>query len=165
MSVIMKKTYKYAIYCLAVLLLIYVVGTILWSNIRTSQSHLMNCIASARTVNNGIDVRLSIRVRLSQTNHGVMAFDGTLQDSEGKIYHIARQIKFSYRKSAGSAIVVRDVKINKTVADNVPEVLFSTMVWDETREEIKLYIKQLNNGYVFFNYFSPMMICVNKQGL
>jgi hypothetical protein len=162
-TVIMKNNIRRFSYLLLALALAVSGAVVLWNNvIPKDKGEFLDCTTSAQTSNSGVDVRMSMRMHFKFDNHGVIVLDGVLRNEARESFNFSRNVQFDYKRTNDSAIILSNIKMNKSVSDNAPDLLFDTLVWDPNRKEVKLYVKKMQNGYIFSNYISPMFICVQS---
>lgn len=95
---------------------------------------------------------------------GEMAISATVRDSAGSIkYHLLRNVSFEYRHDDNGYFALHLVDINKKASDDMPNELFNQSIFDFSVKNRRLRITMTGDGYLLWNGFSPVMMCVRSQ--
>jgi hypothetical protein len=96
--------------------------------------------------------------------HGEMAISATVRDNAGTIkYHLLRNVSFEYRYEDNGYLALQLVDINKKASDDMPNELFNQSIFDFSVKNRRLRITMTGDGYLLWNGFSPVMMCVRSQ--
>ncbi|HGM5492543.1 TPA: hypothetical protein ACKP1B_004242 [Serratia fonticola] len=96
--------------------------------------------------------------------HGEMDISATVKDSAGTIkYHLLRNVDFEYRYEDNGYLALRLVDIDKKASDNMPNELFNQSIFDFSVKNRRLRITEVGDGYLLWNAFSPVMMCIRSQ--
>ncbi|MFV9068877.1 hypothetical protein ABQ366_25535 [Serratia fonticola] len=96
--------------------------------------------------------------------HGEMGISATVRDNAGTIkYHLLRNVSFEYRYEDNGYLALQLVDINKKASDDMPNELFNQSIFDFSVKNRRLRITMTGDGYLLWNGFSPVMMCVRSQ--
>lgn len=97
-------------------------------------------------------------------HQGEMGISATVRDSAGNIkYHLLRNVSFEYRYEDNGYLAIQLVDISKKASDNMPNELFNQSIFDFSVKSRQLRITTTGDGYLLWNDFSPVMMCIRSQ--
>ncbi|WP_025123475.1 MULTISPECIES: hypothetical protein [unclassified Serratia (in: enterobacteria)] len=95
---------------------------------------------------------------------GEMGISATVRDSAGTIkYHLLRNVSFKYRYEDNGYLAIQLVDVIKKASDDMPNELFNQSIFDFSVKNRRLRIITVGDGYLLWNGFSPVMMCINSQ--
>ncbi|NBJ32929.1 hypothetical protein GE191_04440 [Serratia fonticola] len=97
-------------------------------------------------------------------SHGRMNISATVSDSMGVVkYNLLRNVNFEYRYEGDGFITLQVLNISNNASDNMPNELFNQSIFDFSVKTRQLRITEVGDGYLLWNAFSPVMMCVRSQ--
>lgn len=103
-----------------------------------------------------------------KNNEGEVNISGTFfthmknNESQAIKFNILRSYTFDYDAEDDGYITTSNFRLNKNVRDTLPDEVFNDSVFDLTKQDKKLRIQQIKNGYLIGNLFSPFVLCVSR---
>ncbi|MBL5826844.1 hypothetical protein ACMV5I_03860 [Serratia sp. T13T92] len=103
-------------------------------------------------------------LHIDGVNHGRMHISATVRDSAGAVkYNLLRNVNFEYRYEGNGHLALQLVDVNKNASDNMPNELFNQSIFDFSVKARQLRITEVGDGYLLWNDFSPVMMCIQSQ--
>jgi hypothetical protein len=97
-------------------------------------------------------------------SHGRMHISATVRDSAGAVkYNLLRNVNFEYRYVGDGYLSLQMVDVNKNASDNMPNKLFNQSIIDFSVKTRQLRITEVGDGYLLWNDFSPVMMCIHSE--
>lgn len=94
-------------------------------------------------------------------NSGRISLSATVNDGKSKVkYNVLRNIYFHYKNEGNGYISFLNMNVIKKAGDNTPDLLLNESVYDFSLKKRVIKITKLNDGYILWNEFSPVMICM-----
>ncbi|ALX93537.1 hypothetical protein AV650_08155 [Serratia fonticola] len=93
-----------------------------------------------------------------------MHISATVRDSAGVLkYNLLRNVNFDYRYEGNGHLALQLVDVNKNASDTMPNELFNQSIFDFSVKARQLRITEVGDGYLLWNDFSPVMMCIHNQ--
>jgi len=103
-------------------------------------------------------------LHIDGVNHGRMHISATVRDSVGTVkYTLLRNVNFEYRYEGDGYLALQLVDISKNASDTMPNKLFNRSIFDFSVKARQLRITEVGDGYLLWNDFSPVMMCIHSQ--
>ncbi|MFV8984681.1 hypothetical protein [Serratia fonticola] len=103
-------------------------------------------------------------LHIDGVNHGRMHISATVRDSAGAVkYNLLRNVNFEYRYVGDGYLSLQMVAVNKNASDNMPNKLFNQSIIDFSVKTRQLRITEVGDGYLLWNDFSPVMMCIRSE--
>lgn len=123
----------------------------------------VNC-ASFFLVQSDLQTKGVVSLKIDGERHGSMHISATVRDSADAIkYNLLRDINFEYRYEGDGYIALQLVDISKNASDNMPNELFNQSIFDFSVKTRRLKITEVSDGYLLWNNFSPVMMCIRQD--
>lgn len=98
---------------------------------------------------------------LDGSGHGHMDISANVTDASDQLkYKLLRNITFDYHNEGNGYLSLKEVHVIKLASDTMPNKLFNESLFDFSLSNRRLRITEVNNGYLLWNTFSPVMMCV-----
>ncbi|ATM75324.1 hypothetical protein CRN79_05485 [Serratia fonticola] len=78
-------------------------------------------------------------------------------------YNLLRNVNFEYRYEGNGYIDLQLMDVNNIANDNMPNELFNQSIFDFSVKNRQLRITEVGDGYLLWNAFSPVMMCIRSQ--
>ncbi|CAI1660102.1 hypothetical protein [Serratia fonticola] len=103
-------------------------------------------------------------LHINGKGQGEMGISATVKNNAGSsIYHLLRNVDFEYRHKDNGDLIMQMIEIHKKASDNMPNELFNQSIVDFSVKNRMLKITKVGDGYLLWNDFSPVMMCVRSQ--
>lgn len=103
-------------------------------------------------------------LHIDGVSHGRMHISATVRDSAGAVkYNLLRNVNFEYRYVSDGYLSLQMVAVNKNASDNMPNKLFNQSIIDFSVKTRQLRITEVGDGYLLWNDFSPVMMCIHSE--
>jgi hypothetical protein len=103
-------------------------------------------------------------LHIDGVSHGRMHISATVRDSAGAVkYNLLRNVNFEYRYVGDGYLSLQMVAVNKNASDNMPNKLFNQSIIDFSVKTRQLRITEVGDGYLLWNDFSPVMMCIHSE--
>lgn len=122
----------------------------------------VNCEAFF-AMENGLSTTGVLSLHLDGINKGRMGLSATIKDKESKIYNLLRSVNFHYKYEGDGYISLNKTFINKNAGDNIHNEFLNETIFDFSVKDRKMRITELGNGFLLWNDFSPVMLCIPKD--
>ncbi|CAI0972519.1 hypothetical protein [Serratia fonticola] len=102
-------------------------------------------------------------LHIDGVSRGRMHISATVRDDMGVVkYHLLRNVNFEYRYEGNGYIALQLMDVNNIANDNMPNELFNQSIFDFSVKTRQLRITEVGDGYLLWNAFSPVMMCVRS---
>lgn len=103
-------------------------------------------------------------LHIDGVSHGRMRISAAVKDSVGAVkYNLLRNVNFDYRYEGDGYLSLQIMDVSKNAGDNMPDKLFNQSIIDFSVKTMKLRITEVGGGYLLWNDFSPVMMCIYSQ--
>ncbi|MEB7886689.1 hypothetical protein [Serratia fonticola] len=128
----------------------------------TEQGPKVEC-SSFFLVQSDLQTKGVMSLHIDGKGHGEMGISATVVDSAGSVkYHLLRNINFDYHYEKNGNFALQLVNVNKKASDNMPDELLNQSIYDFSVKNRRLKITTVGDGYLLWNGFSPVMMCINS---
>lgn len=115
------------------------------------------------TVHSDVKTEGVMSLHLDGSGQGRMSISGNVIDSGGsKKYTLLRGINFEYRHEDNGYLAMQHITVQKNARDNMPDTLLNESVFDFSLDTRRLRLTELDNGYLLWNAFSPVLMCIRN---
>lgn len=115
-------------------------------------------------VQNDLQTKGVMSLHIDGKNQGEMGISATVRDNAGSIkYHLLRNVTFDYHYEDNGYLAIQLVDISKKASDDMPNELFNQSIFDFSVKSRHLRITTVGDGYLLWNGFSPVMMCIRSQ--
>lgn len=129
----------------------------------TEKGPKVNC-SSFFLVKSDLQTKGVMTLHIDGKNQGVMGISATVRGSTDSIkYHLLRNINFEYHYEDNGYLALQLVDISKKASDDMPDELFNQSIFDFSVKSRRLRITEVGDGYLLWNGFSPVMMCIHSQ--
>lgn len=123
----------------------------------------VNC-TSFFTALHGSKTEGVLSLNLDGDGHGRINLSASFMDSgDTKKYNLLRNITFEYHYEGNGYLAMHNVVVNKKASDTMPNELFNESLFDFSLETRRLRLTEVNNGYLIWNAFSPVLMCIQES--
>lgn len=123
----------------------------------------INCSASF-TVQTEIKTNGLFSLITNGEGHGRIHISAlALRPSDNEKFKLLRDIDFEYLYEGDGYLAMRSLTVSKIASDNMPDDIFNKSIFDVSGNIRRIRITELKNGYVLWNAFSPVLICLQKH--
>ncbi len=103
-------------------------------------------------------------LHIDGVSHGRMRISATVRDSIGAVkYNLLRNVNFDYSYEGDGYLSLQMIDVSKNASDNMPNELFNQSIVDFSVKTRQLRITEVGDGYLLWNDFSPVMMCIRGQ--
>ncbi|MFT2797368.1 MULTISPECIES: hypothetical protein [Serratia] len=114
-------------------------------------------------VQSDLQTRGVMSLHIDGVSHGRMHISATVRDSAGAVkYNLLRNVNFDYRYEGNGHLALQLVDVNKNASDTMPNELFNQSIFDFSVKARQLRITEVGDGYLLWNDFSPVMMCIHN---
>jgi hypothetical protein len=129
----------------------------------TEKGPKVSC-AAFFTVQSDLQTQGVMTLHIDGENHGRMQISAKVRDSAHTLkYNLLRNINFEYRYEGDGYLVMQLVEISKIASDNMPNELFNQSIFDFSVNSRRLRLSEVGDGYLLWNAFSPVMMCIRSR--
>lgn len=120
--------------------------------------------ASFFKVESDLQTKGVMTLHINGESQGRMQASAKVSDNAGALkYNLLRNINFEYRYEDDGYLVLQLVDISKKTSDNMPNEVFDQSIFDFSAKTRRLRITEVADGYLLWNAFSPVMMCIHAQ--
>lgn len=128
----------------------------------TEQGPKVSC-AAFFLAQSDLNTKGVMNLQIDGKGQGKIGISATVRDSAGAIkYQLLRNVDFEYRNKENGYLALQLVEIHKKASDDMPNELFNQSIFDFSVKNRMLRITEVGDGYLLWNDFSPVMMCIHN---